>query len=725
VAILGENISQEDLSLKFLRSLPSEWNTHVVVWRNKPNLDTMSFDDLYNNFKIVRQEVKGTASSSSSYQNMAFVSSPSSTNEVNIANGVSTANTQVSPASTQVSTTNTQVSTANLSDDTVYEDLEQIHEDDIEEMDLKCDTAGYDKSKVECFNYHKIGHFARECRGPRNQDIKNRNQDSSRRTVNVEETSSKAMVAIDGAGFDWSYMQDDEVPTNMALMAFLDSEVHNDKTCSKTCLKSFETLKTQLDDLRIEFNKSEFNLANSKRGDISYKASEISVLKSELEKLKQEKESNQLKIEKFDNASKSLDKLIGSQIPDKSRKGMGFVSYNVVLPPPTGLFSPPNLDLSNSGLEEFQQPEFEGYEPKTSKNVSEDTSNEVKESPDASMVEKLVSDDKSQSPRGNQRNWNNQKSQQLGSDFVMYNKACFVCGSFDHVQANCNYHQRERVGHAQKKDQGYVDSGCSSQIRYALTENPTIYVSLIKQFWQTATASTLDNGEMEITATIDGKVKIVTKASIRRHLKLEDSNGISNLSTTEIFEQLGLMGHSCSFRDRLDVTKKVYGAAFTKLIKKVKRLEKKDKLSKSEETQTEVESAMIQYEELGMTYSRIKSDEELAQRLQAEEREKYSEAEKSRCLQNYSTRERAFCQLRDEERRKQATHPHTILRPLPNRPLALPLPPPPSPPHMSNYIQHMEASTLQQVRDGILSNLNEMNMKCVCEAILQWIDNRC
>ncbi|GJV78257.1 hypothetical protein Tco_1509841 [Tanacetum coccineum] len=157
LAILGENISQEDLNLKFLRSLPSEWNTHVVVWRNKPDLDTMSFDDLYNNFKIVEQEVKGTASSSSSSnsQNMAFVSSPSSTNEVNTAYGVSTANTQVSPASTQVSTASTQVSTANLSDDTVYaflasqpngsqlvyEDLEQIHEDDLEEMDLKWQLA--------------------------------------------------------------------------------------------------------------------------------------------------------------------------------------------------------------------------------------------------------------------------------------------------------------------------------------------------------------------------------------------------------------------------------------------------------------------------------------------------------------------------------------------------------------------------------------------------------
>ncbi|GJV99641.1 hypothetical protein Tco_1554893 [Tanacetum coccineum] len=88
-----------------------------------------------------------------------------------------------------------------------------------------------------------------------------------------------------------------------------------------------------------------------------------------------------------------------------------------------------------------------------------------------------------------------------------------------------------------------VDFLNASHIRYALIENPTIYVSLIKQFWETATTRTLDNGEIELTATIDGIVKIVTEASVRRHLQLAVSDGISSLPTTKIFEQLSLMGN--------------------------------------------------------------------------------------------------------------------------------------------------------------------------------------
>ncbi|GJV00797.1 hypothetical protein Tco_1330067 [Tanacetum coccineum] len=83
-----------------------------------------------------------------------------------------------------------------------------------------------------------------------------------------------------------------------------------------------------------------------------------------------------------------------------------------------------------------------------------------------------------------------------------------------------------------------------SHIKYALIENPTIYTSRIQQFWETAFASTSENDEMEITATIDGRVKTITEASIRRHLKLEDSDGIPTLPNAEIFEQLALMGYA-------------------------------------------------------------------------------------------------------------------------------------------------------------------------------------
>ncbi|GJR70656.1 hypothetical protein Tco_0016721 [Tanacetum coccineum] len=70
-------ITQEDLNSKFLRSLPPEWNTHVVVWMNKADIETMSIDDLYNNFKIVEQDVKKSVGASSGAQNLAFMTASS------------------------------------------------------------------------------------------------------------------------------------------------------------------------------------------------------------------------------------------------------------------------------------------------------------------------------------------------------------------------------------------------------------------------------------------------------------------------------------------------------------------------------------------------------------------------------------------------------------------------------------------------------------------------
>ncbi|GJY27076.1 hypothetical protein Tco_0401802 [Tanacetum coccineum] len=103
-----------------------------------------------------------------------------------------------------------------------------------------------------------------------------------------------------------------------------------------------------------------------------------------------------------------------------------------------------------------------------------------------------------------------------------------------------------------------IDFLTASHIKNAFTECPTLYASPIEQFWQTTALSTNEDGVRGITATIDRKVKVfVSEASIRRHLKLEDSEGLKTLPTIEIFEQLALMGVSPSHaRDEEEILQK-------------------------------------------------------------------------------------------------------------------------------------------------------------------------
>ncbi|GJZ84313.1 ribonuclease H-like domain-containing protein [Tanacetum coccineum] len=470
--IHGEVISQEDANLKLLRSLPLAWNNIALIMRNKFDLDTMSMDDLYNNLKVYEAEIKSQSSSSLNSQNMAFVSSEntSSTNEaVNTAHEVSTANSQG------------QASSSSYADDVMFsffvsqsnsqqldnEDLEQIDTDDLEEMDLKWqvamltmrvkrflkktgrnlnfngkETVGFDKTKVECYNCHRRGHFARECRAPRNQG--NRNGDVSRRIVPIE-TPANALVVQDGiGGYDWSF-QAEEGPTDFALMAHLSS-----------------------------------GSSSSSSSDSEVRDNSIFELKNQLAKALREKDNLKLKLEKFETSSMKLTKLINSQISVNNKSGVGFDNqmnanelhdyhlnkskvfesasdssvnkieeennqvndrfkkvkeYHAVLPPPyTGNYMPLRPDLSFARLDDSVY--------KT--NVSETS---------IVQAENLR---KSQSPRVDKRNWNGLMTQKLGDGFEFNKKACFVCGSLNHLIKDCNFYENKMVGKSVLNNKGRV-----------------------------------------------------------------------------------------------------------------------------------------------------------------------------------------------------------------------------------------------------------------------------
>ncbi|GJS97060.1 putative ribonuclease H-like domain-containing protein [Tanacetum coccineum] len=214
LAILGENISQEDLKFKFLRSLPSEWSMHVVVWRNKPDLGTISFDDLYNNFKIVEQEVKRSVTSSSNFK---------------LTKGALWYKLLEVPMKIilvpqfMLSGQSTKLGLSLKEESSIRELVRRLSSMEVILLVMK--DKGY---MLQCLD----GTFCREYKA--------------------------WWLVMEGKVLDWSFMANEEVPTNLALMAFSDSEI---------------------------------------------------------EKLKKDMESNQIKIDKFENASKSLDKLIGGKFP--------------------------------------------------------------------------------------------------------------------------------------------------------------------------------------------------------------------------------------------------------------------------------------------------------------------------------------------------------------------------------------------------------------------------
>ncbi|GJZ54815.1 hypothetical protein Tco_0610008 [Tanacetum coccineum] len=191
-----------------------------------------------------------------------------------------------------------------------------------------------------------------------------------------------AMMAIDGVGFDLSDMAEEQL--------------NQTEFTAATYKIGLATVEEQL----ITYRKNEVlfseEIAVLKR-EVTCKDYEINVLKNEFEKVKQEKEGIEFKIKKFDKASKDLDKLLESQITDKSKKGL---RYSAVHPPHPLIYNrPKKFDLSYSGLDEFKELEFKGYGTQDSKKesnvVCDKKSDKSKENSDNSLVKEQVSKDTS------------------------------------------------------------------------------------------------------------------------------------------------------------------------------------------------------------------------------------------------------------------------------------------------------------------------------------------
>nr|GEW83374.1 ribonuclease H-like domain-containing protein [Tanacetum cinerariifolium] len=243
---------KHQLKVNFHKMLRHSWRLlksdliHILIWRNKADLEDKSLDDLFNNLKIYETEVKHSSSTSTKSHNLDFVSSSqldSTTNSVSVAVNVSTVGSKL-PASP----------------------LPNIDVDDLEEMDLRWQMAmltmrarrflqktgknlgangtasiGFDMSKVDCYNFHRKGHFARKCKSPKDP----------RRS----------------GSYDWSYQAEEE-PKNFALMAFSSSlSSYNEvSSCSKACSKAYSQLQSQYDKLTDDFRKSQFDVISYQTG---------------------------------------------------------------------------------------------------------------------------------------------------------------------------------------------------------------------------------------------------------------------------------------------------------------------------------------------------------------------------------------------------------------------------------------------------------------------------
>nr|GEY57849.1 hypothetical protein [Tanacetum cinerariifolium] len=282
--IHGVSLSQKDVNLMFLCSLPSEWKTHTLIWRNKADLGEQSLDDLFN-----------ISAAASVFAACAKLPTSPLPNVDSLSNAV------------------------------IYSFFASRN------LGANGPTSmGFDMSKVECYNCHMKGHFPRECRSPNDSRMPGA-AEPQRRTVPVETSTSNALVSY----YDWSYQAEEEL-ANFALMDFSS----NSSSDNETGLKSVEARLLVYKQNESVF-KENIKLLNIK---VQLRDTALVTLRQKLEKVEQEMDDLKLKLEKFQTSYKNLTDLLTSQTNEKT----GFQpagGYHAVPPPYTGTFMPPKPDL--------------------------------------------------------------------------------------------------------------------------------------------------------------------------------------------------------------------------------------------------------------------------------------------------------------------------------------------------------------------------------------------
>ncbi|GKB44125.1 ribonuclease H-like domain-containing protein [Tanacetum coccineum] len=616
----GAAVSNEDANQKFLRALPSSWNNVALIMRNKAGIDDLDIDDLYNNLKVFEADIKGSSGSSSNSQNVAFLSAEdtSSSNEVNTANGVSTASGHNSQG---------QASSSSYTDDLMFsffanqssgpqlddEDLEQIDHDDLEEMDLKWQVAmlsmrvkrfykktgrklifngkepvGFDKTKVECFNCHRRGHFARECRATRNQGNRNRDEryrsrDNTRRTVPVETSDALVvqdndLIVQDRLGYDWSYIAQDE-PTKFALMAYTSNSLGSDiemtmkQMIGSPLTGNYMPPLADLSFIRLDDYVYSPTANNTSLVELSLKIRNESVKPKQVEKPRIITQNP--KVDRRDWNGKMTQKLV------LTRLGRVPVSAAKQSSPrataSTSTFRPVNtathtnrvnvLKLRTNAFHKSYSPIRRSFYKSTAPNtkISNEKVNTVRVNGVNTVGQTAVNTVKGNGVtaikalagcvwKPKMTNLNNVSKDNSGSwvskrgnpQQALKNKGIFDSGCSRHMTGNKDF-----LTDYQDIDGGFVAFGGSARgvdflstcsINYALTVSPTIYASYIEQFWNTATSKTV-NSVKQIHAIVDGKAVVISESSVRSDLLFNDEDGIACLTNDEIFENLALMGY--------------------------------------------------------------------------------------------------------------------------------------------------------------------------------------